>query len=75
MGRAKILKRENLKDSDWIFLHRESEGYGSPRVIDGIQKRYAMKAKDFFSDILTNPVSDTDCVNSGVENLLMRPVG
>ena len=74
MAGAKILKRENLKDSDWIFLHREPMGLGSPHVIDGIQKRYAMKAKDFFSDILTYPISDTDCPNSGVENLLMRPV-
>ena len=75
MAGAKILKRTELKDTDWIFLHRESGGYGSPRVIDGIQKRYAMKAVDFFSDILTSPVTDTDCPNSGVENMLMRPVG
>jgi len=34
-----------------------------------------MKATDFFSDILAYPISDTDCPNSGVENLLMRPVG
>ncbi len=74
MAGAKILTRSNLKDTDWIFLHRESGGLGVPKVIDGIQKRYAMKAKDFFSDILTNPVTDTDCVNSGVENILMRPV-
>jgi len=70
-----ILKRDNLKDSDWILLHREVDGYGSPRVDDNPAKEYAMKAVDFFSDILTNPVSDTDCVNSGVENLLMRAVG
>ncbi len=75
MSGAKILKRENLKDSDWIFLHREPSGLGVPKRVDGIQKRYAMKAKDFFSDILAYPVTDTDCVNSGVENLLMRPVG
>ena len=75
MSGAKIIKKENLKDSDWIFLHRETGGYGSPRRIDGIGKRFAMKAQDFFSDILAYPVSDTDCVNSGVENLLMRAVG
>lgn len=75
MGGLRILKRENLKDTDWILLHRESEGYGSPRVEDGIEKRYAMTAKDFFSDILVSPVTDTDCINSGVENLLMRAVG
>jgi hypothetical protein len=34
-----------------------------------------MRARDFFSDVLTAPVSDTDAVNAGVENLLMRPVG
>jgi len=75
MGGLRILKRDNLNDNDWIFLHRESEGYGSPRVDDGIEKRFAMKAVDFFSDILASPVTDTDCVNSGVENLLMRAVG
>lgn len=75
MAGAKILKRDNLKDNDWIFLHREPQGLGAPRVIDGIQKRYAMKARDFFSDILTSPVTDTDAANAGVENLLMRPVG
>ena len=74
MSGAKILKRENLKDGDWVFLHREPGG-AQPRVIDGVQKRYAMKARDFFSDVLSTPVSDTDCVNSGVENLLMRTVG
>ena len=74
MSGAKILKRENLKDSDWIFLHREPSGLGVPKRVDGIAKRYAMKAKDFFSDILSYPVSDTDCPNSGIENTLMRPV-
>ena len=73
MAGAKILKRENLKDGDWVFLHREPGG-GSPKVIDGVQKRYAMKARDFFSDALSTPVSDTDCPNSGVENTLLRPV-
>ena len=75
MSGAKILKRDNLKDGDWIFLHREPSGLGAPRVIDGIEKRYAMKARDLFSDVLSSPVSDTDAVNAGVENLLMRPVG
>ena len=75
MAGAEILTRGNLKDNDWIFLHRESGGLGRPKVIDGIQKRYAMKARDFFSDVLTSPVSDTDAANAGVENLLMRPVG
>ena len=75
MAGAKILKRDNLKDSDWIFLHREPSGLGTPRVVDGIQKRYAMKARDLFSDVLSSPVSDTDAANAGVENLLMRPVG
>jgi hypothetical protein len=75
MAGAKILKRDNLKDNDWIFLHREPSGLGVPKVIDGIEKRYAMKARDFFSDMLTSPVSDTDSANAGVENLLMRPVG
>ena len=74
MGGAKILKRTELKDSDWIFIHREPQGLGVPKRVDGIAKRYAMKVRDFFSDILTDPVSDTDCPNSGVENTLMRPV-
>ena len=75
MGGAKILKRDNLKDSDWIFLHREPQGLGRPREIDGIENKYAMTVRDFFSDILTAPVTDTDAANAGVENLLMRPVG
>jgi len=74
MGRLRILKRDNLNDNDWIFLHREVDGYGSPRLDGNPAKQFAMKAVDFFSDILTSPVSDTDCPNSGVENLLMRPV-
>jgi hypothetical protein len=74
MAGAKILKRENLKDTDWIFLHREPQGLGVPKRVDGIQKRYAMKAKDFFSDVLSYPVSDTACDVSGVENILLRPV-
>lgn len=75
MPGAKILKRDNLKDNDWIFLHREPQGLGRPREIDGIEKKYAMTVRDFFSDILTGPVTDTDAANAGVENLLMRPVG
>lgn len=75
MAGAEILKRDNLRDTDFIFLHREPMGLGRPKVVDGIQKRYAMRARDFFSDVLTRPVTDTDCENSGVENLLMRPVG
>ena len=75
MPGAKILKRDNLKDNDWIFLHREPQGLGRTREIDGIEKKYAMTVRDFFSDVLTAPVTDTDAANAGVENLLMRPVG
>lgn len=72
MSGTKILKRTDLKDTDWIFLHREPHGLGSPHVIDSKQKRFAMKAKDFFSRILTNPVTETDCAS--IENTLLRPV-
>lgn len=74
MGRTRVLKRENLKDTDWLLLHRETDGYGSPRLDGNPAKQFAMKAKDFFSDILDDPVSDTDSSNSGVENTLLRPV-
>jgi hypothetical protein len=74
MAGIRVLKRGNMKDNDWIFLHREPSGLGVPHVIDG-RKQFAMTARDFFSDVLTSPVSDTDAANAGVENLLMRPVG
>ena len=74
MGGLKVLKRTAMKDSDWIFIHREPSGLGSPHVVDG-SKRFGMTVKDFMSDIPQNPVSDTDCPNSGVENILLRPVG
>jgi len=75
MGGARITKRSNMKDNDWIFLHREPQGLGVPREIDGSKNKFAMTVRDFFSDILTGPVTDTDAENAGVENLLMRPVG
>lgn len=74
MPGAKILKRSDMKDTDFIFLHRESGGYGSPRVIDSIQKRFAMRARDFLSDIPTDPIMNTGCLNSGVTTTLFRPV-
>ena len=72
MAGLEILKRDDLRDTDWIFLHREPHGLGRPKVIDGKQKRFAMKAKDFLMRILTNPVSETDCAS--IENTLFRPV-
>lgn len=72
MAGLEILKRTDLKDGDWIFLHREPMGLGRPHVIDGKQKRFAMKAKDFFMRILTIPVSESDCAS--IENTLLRPV-
>ena len=72
MAGLEILKRTDLRDGDWIFLHREPMGLGRPHVIDGKQKRFAMKAKDFFMRILTTPVSETDCAS--IENTLFRPV-
>ena len=74
MAGSRKTKRSNFKDGDWIFLHREPQGLGIPHVIDG-RKSYAMTVRDFFSDVLTGPVTDTDAANAGVENLLMRPVG
>jgi len=74
MAGSRKLKRGNMRDGDWIFLHREPQGLGRPHVIDG-RKEFAMTVRDFFSDVLTSPVSDTDAANAGVENLLMRPVG
>ena len=73
MAGARKTKRANFKDSDFIFLHREPQGLGVPKVVDG-SKQYAMTVRDFFSDVLTGPVTDTDAENAGVENLLMRPV-
>jgi len=61
-------------DTDWVILHREPGGLGTPHLEDGAEKRYGMTTKDFFSDILASPVTDTDCPNSGVENILLRPV-
>jgi len=75
MAGLKVLKRDNLKDNDWVLLHRETGGYGSPRLDDNPAKQFAMTVRDFHSDILTSPVTDTDAENAGVENLLMRPVG
>ena len=73
MAGAKILKRTDMKDNDWIFLHREPGGLGSPHV-EGGSKKFAMTARDFLSDIPTDPIMKTDCPNSGVENILFRPV-
>ena len=73
MAGRKVTKVTNFEDGDWILLHRESGGYGSPRVVDG-SKQLGMTVKDFLSDIALNPVTDTDCPNSGVENTLLRPV-
>ena len=74
MAGETVLKRSDMKDGDWIFLHREPQGLGSPRV-EGGSKKFAMTARDFHSVVLSSPVSDTDAANAGVENLLMRPVG
>ena len=74
MAGEKILKRSDMKDGDWLFLHREPSGLGWPHV-EGGSKRFAMTARDFHSVVLSSPVSDTDAANAGVENLLMRPVG
>ena len=73
MAGARKTKRANFKDSDFIFLHREPQGLGVPKVVDG-RKQYAMTVRDFLSDIPYDPVTDTDCPNSGVENTLLRPV-
>ena len=74
MAGETVLKRSDMKDGDWIFLHREPGGLGVPHV-EGGSKKFAMTARDFQSVVLTSPVSDTDAANAGVENLLMRPVG
>ncbi len=74
MPGIKILKRTNMMDNDWIFLHREVDGYGSPRVDGNPAKQYAMTARDFLSDIPTDPIMKTDCPNSGVTTILFRPV-
>ncbi len=74
MPGIKILKRTNMMDNDWIFLHREVDGYGSPRVDGNPAKSFAITTKEFLSDVPTNPVMTTDCPNSGVENILFRPV-
>jgi len=73
MAGRKVTKITNFEDGDWILLHRESGGYGSPRVVDG-GKQFGITVQDFLSDIALNPVTDTDCPNSGVENTLFRPV-
>jgi len=74
MSGRKVTKRANFKDNDFIFLHREPQGLAYPKAVDG-SKQFAMTVRDFFSDVLTGPVTDTDAENAGVENLLMRPVG
>ena len=73
MAGSRKVKRTTFKDNDWILLHREPGGLGTPHVIDG-RKLFGITAKDFLSYIPTNPVTDTDCPNSGVENILLRPV-
>jgi len=73
MAGRRVTKITNFEDGDWILLHRESGGYGSPRVVDG-GKQFGITVQDFLSDIALNPVTDTDCPNSGVENTLFRPV-
>ena len=75
MGGKRLPKGDNFKDSDWVILHREVGGLGRPHINDGVDKQYGMMVRDFLSDIPHSPVSDTDCDNSNVENLLMRPVG
>ena len=74
MAGTKVRKLTTHRDSDFIFLHREPKGLAIPHDIGGTTKRYSMTVKDFLSDIPSNPVSDTDCPNSGVENILLRPV-
>ena len=73
MAGRRVTKRANYKDGDFILLHREPMGAGVPKIVDGT-KLFGMTVKDFLSDIPTNPVTDTDCPNSGVENTLLRPV-
>jgi len=73
MAGSKKIKRANYKDSDFILLHREPGGLGQPHVIDG-RKLFGMTVRDFLSDIPYDPVTDTDCPNSGIENTLLRPV-
>ncbi len=73
MAGARKTKRANFKDGDFIFLHREPQGLGVPKVVDG-RKQFAMTVRDFLSDIPYDPVTDTDCPNSGIENTLLRPV-
>ena len=73
MAGARKTKRTTYKDSDFIFLHREPQGLGVPKVVDG-RKQFAMTVRDFLSDIPYDPVTDTDCPNSGIENTLLRPV-
>ena len=75
MGGIRLIKRTDMKDNDWVILHREPGGFGSPRLEGGPEKRYGMTVRDFLSDLPANLVSDTDCPNSGVKNMLMRPVG
>jgi len=74
MAGISVDKKDNFKDNDWLILHREPGGLGTPHFEDGVEKRYGMKVRDFLSDIPLDPVTDTDCPSSGVENTLMRPV-
>ena len=73
MAGRRVTKRANYKDGDFILLHREPMGAGVPKIVDGT-KLFGMTVKDFLSDIPHDPVTDTDCPNSGIENTLLRPV-
>ena len=73
MAGYRKVKRTTFKHNDWLLVHREPGGLGAPHVIDG-RKLYGITVRDFLSDIPHNPVSDTDCPNSGIENTLLRPV-
>ena len=73
MAGRRVTKRANYKDGDFIHLHREPMGAGVPKIVDGT-KLFGMTVKDFLSDIPHDPVTDTDCPNSGIENTLLRPV-
>ena len=73
MAGRRVTKRANYKDGDFILLHREPMGAGVPKIVDGT-KLFGMTVRDFLSDIPYDPVTDTDCPNSGIENTLLRPV-
>jgi len=51
MAGGKIPTTSTRLDSDFVFFHREPYGLRQPSYIDGIAKKFAMTAKEFFAFI------------------------